>query len=173
MESFAELARLRRSHRKYTEEPVSRDELRTILASALMSPSAKGLRKWRFFVTEDRNVIRELSTIRPGGSHFLESAPCVVAVCGEPDEQEMWIEDGSIAAVTMQYQAQDLGLGSCWCQIRGRQSADEGKTAEDRVREIMDIGGDCSVLCLLAFGHPCDERQPQNPDSLKWDNVRW
>ena len=44
MDSFKELARARRSHRIYTDEPVSDEYVRTILRAALMSPTAKGLR---------------------------------------------------------------------------------------------------------------------------------
>lgn len=44
MNSFKELARQRRSHRKYTEEPVSQEDLKTVLSAALMAPTGKGLR---------------------------------------------------------------------------------------------------------------------------------
>lgn len=42
MDSFKELAQARRSHRIYTDEPVSDEYVRTILRAALMSPTAKG-----------------------------------------------------------------------------------------------------------------------------------
>ena len=173
MNSFKELAQMRRSHRFYTDEPVSDEYVRTIIRAALMSPTAKGLRKWRFVVTDNKKKIEELSGVRPAGSQFLAGAPVVIAVLGDPQEQEMWIEDGSIAAVSMQYQAEDLGLGSCWCHIRGRESKDAGVTAEQKVREILDIPEKYSVLCLIAVGHPADERKPQNEDALKWDQVRY
>ncbi len=173
MNSFKELAQMRRSHRVYTDEPVGDEYVRTIIRAALMSPTAKGLRKWRFVVTDNKKKIEELSGVRPAGSQFLAGAPVVIAVLGDPQEQEMWIEDGSIAAVSMQYQAEDLGLGSCWCHIRGRESKDAGVTAEQKVREILDIPEKYSVLCLIAVGHPADERKPQNEDALKWDQVRY
>jgi len=173
MNSFKELAQARRSHRAYTDEPVSDEYVRTILRAALMSPTAKGLRKWRFVVTDNKEKIEELSGIRPAGSQFLAGAPVVIAVLGEPQEQEMWIEDGSIAAVSMQYQAEDIGLGSCWCHIRGRESKDAGVTAEQKVREILNIPEKYSVLCLIAVGHPADERKPQSEDALKWNQVSY
>ncbi len=173
MDSFKELARLRRSHRVYTDTPVGEEEIRTIIRAALMSPTAKGLRKWRFVVTDNKARIKALSEIRQAGSQFVATAPVVIAVLGEPEGQEMWVEDGSIAAVTMQYQAEDLGLGSCWCHIRGRDSKETGVTAEDKVREILDIPDRYSVLCLIAVGHPADERKPQNEDALKWDQVSY
>ena len=97
----------------------------------------------------------------------------VIAVLGEPEEQEMWVEDCSIAAVSMQYQAEDLGLGSCWCHIRGRESKDARVTAEQKVRSILNIPEKYSVLCLIAVGHPADERKPQNEEALKWDQVSY
>ena len=173
MDSFKELASRRRSHRKYSSQPVTEEELKTILGAALMSPTAKGLRKWHFVVTQDQERISRLGGIRTFGSSFLAGAPAVIAVLGEPSSQEMWIEDGAIAAVSMQYQAEDLGLGSCWCQVRGRESCEEGVSAEELVRRILDVGEKYSVLCLVAVGHPEDVRQPQDEVALKWDQVEW
>ncbi len=173
MNSFKELAQTRRSHRTYTDEPVGEEYVRTILGAALMSPNAKGLRKWRFVVTDNKEKIEELADIRPAGSQFLAGAPVVIAVLGEPKEQEMWVEDGSIAAVTMQYEAEDLGLGSCWCHVRGRDSKESGVTAEQKVRGILNIPAKYSVLCLIAVGHPADERKQQDEDALKWDQVSY
>ncbi len=173
MESFEELSTRRRSHRKFSARPVSQEDLRTILGAALKSPSAKGLRKWRFVVTTDVDKIFELADIRPVGSLFLSGAPAVIAVLGVPAEQEMWVEDGSIAAVSMQYQAEDLGLGSCWCQVRGRMSNVEGVTAEEEVRRILGICDEYAVLCLLGVGYPLDERKPQDLENLRWDQVEW
>ncbi len=173
MNSFKELARVRRSHRAFTDEPVSEEDIKTILTAALMSPTGKGLRKWRFAVTDNKEKIQALSGIRTAGSRFLAGAPVVIAVMGVPAEQELWVEDGSIAAVTMQYQAEDLGLGSCWCHVRGRESVVAGVSAEEKVKEILGIPDECSVLCLIAVGHPADERKPQDEDSLKWDQVSY
>ena len=173
MKSFEELSRRRRSHRKFSGEPVREEDLRTIIAAALKSPTARGLRKWRFVVTTDGDKILRLGNIRPMGSSFLAGASAVIAVLGEPAEQELWIEDGAIAAVSMQYQAEDLGLGSCWCHVRGRMSGEEGVTAEEQVRRILDIGKEYSVLCLIGVGHPTDDRKPQEPENYKWDQVEW
>ena len=173
MKSFEELSTRRRSHRKYSSEPVSQDDLKTIIAAALKSPTAKGLRKWRFIVTRDRETITALGDIRPVSCMFVAGAPVVIAVLGEPQEQEIWVEDGSIAAVSMQYQAEDLGLGSCWCHVRGRESNEEGVTAEEKVRRILGIDEKYSVLCLIAIGHPEDPKEPHDVDSLRWDRVEW
>ena len=173
MDSFKELCRQRRSHRKFSPEQISDEQLKAILSCALMCPTSKGLRKWRFVVTRDLEKISRLGSIRPFGSAFISGAPAVIVVLGEPGEQEMWIEDGAIAAVTMQYMAEDMGLGSCWCQVRGRESCEEGVTAEEKVKLILGIKDGYSVLCLVGIGHPIDERKPQDEGSLKWEQVEW
>jgi nitroreductase len=70
----------------------------------------------------------------------------------------------------MQYQAEELGLGTCWVQLRGRQLAD-GTPTEDVVRSILGLPGNVGVLCVVAVGYPADERKPQNEERLKWDRV--
>ena len=81
-----------------------------------------------------------------------------------------WIEDASIAAVTIQYQAADLGLGSCWAQMHGRGLSD-GTTADEVIHGILGLDDAYKVLCVIAIGHYTDERKPQNEDALKWENV--
>ena len=89
---------------------------------------------------------------------------------GDPQKNDCWVEDGSIAAVSMQYQAEELGLGSCWVQMRGRGLAD-GTPADEVIRGVLDIPANLNTLCIIAVGHKADERKPQNEDNLKWENV--
>lgn len=169
---FKDLVQKRRSHRKFTGEAVSQEDIRLILRAALMAPTGKGLRKWHFAVTTDRQKIEALSEIRPSGSQFVAGAAAVIAVMGGEDN-ELWVEDCSIAATVMQFQIEDLGLGSCWCHVKGRQSTVEGVSAEDRVREILHTPTSFPILCLIALGHPCDERKPQQEEALLWDHVEF
>ena len=170
MKDFKELAQMRRSHRKFTDEEIDPEQVRLILRAALMSPTSKGQRAWQFVVVDDRQDIEKLSDAKDMGSQFLKGAPLAVVVLGDPQQNDCWVEDGSIAAISMQYQAEDLGLGSCWIQMRGRGLSD-GTTADTVIRGILDIPEQLSVLCVLAFGHKADERKPQNEDRLKWENV--
>jgi len=164
------LAQLRRSHRKFTDEEIDAEDVRLILRAALMSPTSKGQRAWQFVVVDDRQDIEKLSDAKEFGSQFLKDAPLAIVVLGDPMQNDCWIEDGSIAAISMQYQAEDLGLGSCWIQMRGRGLSD-GTSADTVIRGILDIPDNLSVLCVLAFGHKADERKPQNEEKLKWENV--
>ena len=45
-------------------------------------------------------------------------------VLSQEEKSDTWIEDGSIALTIGHLTAHELGLGSCWIQIRNRQNAD-------------------------------------------------
>ena len=170
MSEFKDLAQMRRSHRKFTDQEVDADELKLILRAALMSPTSKGQRAWQFVVVDDKLDIEKLSDAKNKGSQFLKGAPIAIVVLGDPLQNDCWIEDGSIAAISMQYQAEELGLGTCWIQMRGR-GLDDGTTADTVIRGVLDIPDNLFCLCVLAVGHWADERKPQAEDRLKWENV--
>ena len=170
MANFKELVQMRRSHRKFTNEEVDGDDLKLILRAALMSPTSKSQRAWQFVVVDDKLDLEKLSDAKNLGSQFLRDAPVAVVVLGDPLQKDCWVEDGSIAAISMQYQAEELGLGSCWIQMRGR-GLDDGTPADTVIRGILDIPENLSCLCILALGHWTDERKPQSEDRLKWENV--
>jgi len=170
MTDFKTLAQMRRSHRKYTDEEIDAEDVKLILRAALMAPTSKGQRAWQFVVVDDKMDLEKLSDAKDLGGQFIKEAPLAIVVLGDPMQNDCWIEDGSIAAISMQYQAEDLGLGSCWVQMRGRGLSD-GTTADTVIRGVLDIPDNLSVLCVLTFGHKADERKPQNEDKLKWENV--
>ena len=58
----------------------------------------------------------------------LKNAPLAIVVCGDPAKCDVWIEDCSIASILLHLAATDLGLGSCWIQLRLREF-DEQQTA--------------------------------------------
>jgi len=170
MDSFKDLVQMRRSHRKFTSDPIDPEDVQLILRAGLMSPTSKGQRAWQFVVVDDAADIEKLADAKDLGSQFIKGAPLAVVVLGDPLQNDCWVEDGSIAAFAMQLQAEDLGLGSCWAQMRGRGLSD-GTSADTVIQGILDIPENMSCLCVLAFGHKADERKPQNEDRLKWENV--
>lgn len=170
MTTFETLIAQRRSHRKFTSEAIDAEQVRLLLRAALMSPTSKNQRAWKFVVVDDAVKLEKLSDVKETGAQFLKGAPLAIVVMGNSQENDCWIEDGSIAAFAMQLQAEDLGLGSCWIQIRDRHLSD-GTDSEIIVRGILDIPEEERILCILAFGHPADIRQPQNEERLKWERV--
>lgn len=170
MNNFKDLVQVRRSHRKYTGEEINEEDVRLILRAALMSPSSKSTRGWHFVVVDDKMIIQKLSDAKEVGAEFLSGAPLAIVVIGDPEKSDCWIEDCSIAAMMIQLQAEDLGLGSCWAQMRGRGLSD-GTSATEVIRGILNIPENDEVLCVIGIGHKADERKPQNEDKLLWEQV--
>lgn len=170
MESFKDLIRLRRSMRKFSDVELTAEETAVLLRAALMSPSSKGMHSWEFVVVDDKEKIAALASCKQQGADFVAGAPLVVAVLGNPELSDVWIEDASVACTMMLLQAEDLGLGACWVQIRERFDAD-GEDAEENVRRILGIPPGYRVLALVAVGNKGMERKPFNEERLLWEKV--
>ena len=84
MKDFKDLAQMRRSHRKFTDEEIDAEDLKLILRAALMSPTSKGQRAWQFVVVEDKLDIEKLADAKDLGSQFLKGAPVAIVVLGDP-----------------------------------------------------------------------------------------
>lgn len=167
---FKDLVQQRRSHRKFTADEIDGEDVKMILRAGLMSPTSKGQRAWQFVVVDNKADLEKLSDAKDLGGAFIKDAAMAIVVLGDPMQNDCWVEDGSIAAITMQYQAEELGIGSCWVQMRGRGLSD-GTTADMVIQGILGIPENLSCLCVLALGRKADERKPQNEDKLKWEKV--
>ena len=170
MGNFKDLVQKRRSIRKFTDQEVKAEDLQTILRAALMSPTGKSVRAWHFVVVDDSALMEKMSLCRPMGSQFLAEAKVGIVVLGDREATDVWCEDASLAAVTMQYQAADLGLGSCWCQIRNR-FMENGEPSDNILRFLLRYPENLTAECVIGIGYPAIERKPQNEDDLKWENV--
>ena len=171
MNSFHDLLIQRHSIRKFTNQPVDSEHVKLILEAALMAPSSKRSMPWEFLVVEDKDILRQISKCRTMGTVALNTCPLAIFVMEDPQKSEAWVEDASIAAILMQLQAEDLGLGSCWINIYGRFTADPEITSQDYIREIIDIPGEQQILCIIAIGHKDEERKPFDLSRIKWEKV--
>lgn len=167
---FKDLVQKRRSIRKFTDQEISSEQLQLILRAALMSPTSKGTRAWHFIVVDDKDMLEKMSNVREMGSQFVAGAAVAIVVLGDRDVTDAWVEDAALAAVTMQYQAAELGLGSCWCHIRNRFSAVQ-EPADNLLRFLLKYPENLTAECIIGIGHPAIERKLQDEDGLKWEDV--
>jgi len=170
MDSFTSLITARRSTRKFKAELFAPEQVESILKAALMAPSSKGACSWQFVVVEDKTMLVQLAGCKKHGAAFLDGCVLAVVVLGDAIQSDAWVEDASIAAIYMQLQAENLGIGSCWCQVRNRRTED-GYESERYVRELLDIPGQFGVLSIIAFGYKDQERKPFDESHLLWEKV--
>jgi len=165
-----DLARSRRSIRRFQDWPVSAGHLALLEEALLRAPSARNARPTRFIVVQGHTCVAPLAACKPTGAGFLEEAPLALVVCGEQGVSEMWIEDCAIAATFAQLEAHALGLGTCWCQVRGRPH-DEETDAEAWLRAHLRLPEGLRVLCILGVGHPAEQKPAWPEDSLAPERI--
>ena len=170
MTSIFELLKTRRSIRKYLPKAVEEEKINQITLAALMSPASKRSNPWEFIVVKDNEMLLKLSESRSHSSQMLADSPLGIVVIADTTKSDVWMEDASIAAIIMQLQAQDLGLGSCWIQVYGRKK-DENTTAEEFIRELLNIPQQFNVLCILSIGYPKEERKHFETDKLATNKI--
>lgn len=170
MEKFSELLKNRRSTRKFTEEELTQEQVVALMKAALMSPSSKHSNSWQFIVIEDKEILKELSHCKEKASSFIADAALAIVVMGDPLVSDLWIENASIASILIQLQAEDLGLGSCWVQVRERFTA-TGMSSDEFIHGILDIPLQLQVLSVIAIGHKGVELNPFDEEKLQWEKI--
>ena len=136
----------RYSCRKFAEEPISAEELETILEAGRIAPSACNNQPWRFIVLQgdDLEKVDACSRCRYG-------APTAILVCFDKEESAKnpdvtpdygWIDCG-LAIMQMALAAEGLGVASC---IVG---AYEPAVA----REVLHIPENLVTYQFLMLGH--------------------
>ncbi len=169
---FLDILNKRRSIRQYTEQLVEKEKLDILIEAALRSPSSRGLNPWEFVVVTDRPLISDLAKAKAHGSSFMKGAPLAIVVCGDPARCDVWVEDCSIASLIIHLAATDLGLGSCWVQIRQRQH-DGSISAEDYVKKLLGLNENLQVEAIIAIGYPKEEKAGHPHSTLLFDKVRY
>lgn len=155
----------RRSVRKYIEEPIRQQDIDKILMAGLISPSGRSAKPWEFILVRDKETLKKLSKARVGAAKMLENADAAVVVVANPDKTDVWIEDCSIAMANMHLMADSLGVGSCWIQGRLRE-AEDGRTTEEYIRDLLAIPENYSLEAILSLGMP-----EQHPDAHHMDEA--
>jgi nitroreductase len=165
-----DLLRSRRSIRSFDSKKVESDKLQLLLEAVLRSPSSRGLNPWQFIVVSAEQTIADLARAKTHGSAFLKNAPLAIVVCADPAKSDVWVEDASIAALILHLCATDLGLGSCWIQIRKRQH-DDTTSSEAYVREVLSIESGLRVEAIVAIGYPAEQKTGHDGSTLLWEHI--
>lgn len=156
--------------RKFTGGELTQEQVVTLMKAALMAPTSKRSNSWQYVVVDDKETLKKLSLCKEQASAFIADAALAIVVMADPLASDVWIEDTAIASIMIQLQAEDLGLGSCWVQVRERFTA-TGMPSNDYVHDILDIPLQLQVLSVIAIGHKGMERKPFSEEHLQWEKI--
>lgn len=152
----------RKSVRSYTEQPVSREHLDTLVRAAMAAPTARDIRPWHFVIVDERETLDSLAAALPRAK-MLAEAPAAIIVCGEPGKTtddghtaNCWHLDCSAATENLLLQAEAMGLGAVWC------AAYPYDDRIDAVRTAVAMPDDIVPFSIVPIGHPKGDPQPKD-----------
>lgn len=147
----------RRSIRKFTEQKVEPEKVKTLLEAAMAAPTATNSQPWEFIVVDDPEQINRIRTVMPLARY---NAPLWIVVCGNPGigghataARMFWVQDCSAAIENMMIAAVGQGLGSVWCGIH------PVSTLVKLVKGALNIPDGVTPLGLIEIGYPAEEKQ--------------
>lgn len=162
--SFFELARDRYSERNFDSRPIEQEKIDKILEAGRIVPTACNYQPQRFFVLKSEKALATAKTVTP----FTYKAPLMILVCY--DLNTVWTnpgdsyyqnynsgeQDASIAATTMMYEAEELGVHSIW--IRGFDSK--------AVVDAFHLPENMIPVMFLGLGYPNEKSKAH-----KWHYI--
>lgn len=149
----------RTSVRLYKNQTISREDVDSILQSAILAPSAKNIQPWRFVVVQqDKVLINSISSLVKH-STFMKTADCLICVFLDKDSAFDRTKDcQSIGACieNMLLTATSLGIGSCWIgEILDRQT---------EVKELLRVDNDrYDLMAIISLGYPLRTSATRTP----------
>jgi len=165
-----DLLRKRRSIRKFQPQSVERDKIEALVEAAVRTPTSRGRNPWEFIVVNDQKLLQKLGIAKEHGSAFLTNTPLAIVVAADADKSDVWTEDCSIAAIVIQLTAEELGLGSCWVQVRLRPH-DATSSAESYVKDLLGLPDNHVVECIVGIGYPAEEKAGHPLENLPFGHV--
>ena len=111
---------VRRSIRQFTDQPVERTIIQTLLEMAILAPSASNRQPWRFIILDDPVLVQKIRAFSPG---IGGNPPCLIVFCLDSQrlpvmrngtiDRTCGIIDLAMAAENMMLAATSHGLGTC------------------------------------------------------------
>ena len=160
----------RRSIRKFRQEPVPPERLKTIIEAGMYAPSARNEQPWHFIVITERDIMDEIMHAHPYAS-MLDKAPVAILVCGDTGLEKSpgyWSVDCAAATQNMLLAAHAAGIGSVWLGVHPRQGR------KDALRKICGLPSHVEPFSLIALGYPDEAKE--KPDRWRKERVhsnRW
>src|SRR5690349_21022457 len=111
--NVSEAVRTKRAVRKFSDQPLPQDAVKTILNAGRRSQSSKNNQAWQFIAIRDRSILKELSTCGEWAGHLAGAALGVAILTPDPEGKFQIMFDAGQSAAFMQLAAWELGIGSC------------------------------------------------------------
>lgn len=150
-----DVIRTRRVVRRYTDEPISDEQLHAVLEAGRWATTGGNRRIHRYLVLRSPETIRLIKLISPG---MLGVPTAIVLICLDHDaiEQEQTpaghssgLIDVGTQAMNMMVAAHALGLGSCPVT----------SFSQSGMSTLLELPSSATPLLMVLLGHPAPHRR--------------
>jgi nitroreductase len=156
--------------RNFTDQPVTKQQIETLLRAGMAAPSAVNRQPWVFYVVTLRKTLDALSEQLPYAK-MLTQAQAAIVVCGDMEkagnlkDKGYWVQDCAAATENILLAAESMGLGAVWTA---------SYPYDDRTKVVikeLNLPENHIPLNVIPIGYPTGEDVPKN----KWnaDNIIW
>lgn len=159
----------RKSVRSYTSEPVTSEQVETLLRAAMAAPTAVNYQPWRFVVVTEREQLDAISEVLPYAK-MMKQAPLAIIVCGETvwmggNENPYWQQDCAAATQNILLAAEAMGLGAVWTGVYPNEEL------YPKLHDYLGMPETVQPFCCIPIGHPAGNDQPK--DKWKPENIHY
>lgn len=139
---------IRRAFRGIRQDPVSDEDLRTLIQAAHLAPSCMNKQPWRFTVVRSKEKLEKLYEALSGGNYWMKYAPALIVVhtkdeygCQLSDKRNYALFDTGTAVGLLLTQATQMGIVAH--PVAGYEP--------EKVKEVLGIDG--IVITIIAVGY--------------------
>ena len=190
-DDFMELARKRRTIRKFNSKEVTREEVYKIIEAGRLAPSSFNSQPWEFVVVQDEalriEIVRYLQAamqektikeVEVNMQATFATAPTFIIAYGDPRvrqfglphliaDDKLWDFNLATTMATafqqMHLAATSLDLGAMWVSASHKDGVDE------KMKSLLGIPKDLVLFELMALGHPdkvANEKKLRNIEQM-------
>lgn len=152
-QEFVDFLRNQRQTREFTAEPVSEEDIQSLLEVMRWTGSSSNTQPWKFLVLRDKETIATISAATQY-TGWIANAPLVMIVLTEGSDPKGHAYDLGRVDERILLGAQALGLGAGIVTFW----SDE---AQKLVRQTLGLPEDWSVYSAVAIGHPAPSARPK------------
>lgn len=151
----------RKSVRKYTERPVEKEKLETLVRAGMAAPSSRDRRPWEFVIVTDRDLLDKMGDGLPLARMLKETKQAII-VCGDTVKSEnAWQLDCSAAAQNILLAAESIGLGAVWT------AAYPYPERMKIIRDALQLPEHILPLTVIPLGYPTGIEKPKDKYNKK------
>ena len=138
-----------RQSRKFTDEPVTDEQLEALLEVAQWTGSSQNTQPWHFIVIRDKEQLTKVSAVRGEAIKWAAGAPLAIAlVISAKGEISGAFDEGRVTERLMiAARLLGLGAGTAWY-------GDESQRAA--AKELLGIPPELTARSMVVIGHPAE-----------------